>query len=433
MSKQTKRALVPELRFPEFLDAREWEVKRLGSIGSFVRGLTYSAADVSERGLLVLRSSNIQEGSLVLDKDLVFVSKSCPNELALHRGDIVICMSNGSKALVGKNAEYVGNYPNPITIGAFCSFFRPRSQFAKYIFQTDRYLSFVSFSIGGGNINNLKNSDLEEFTATVPKDVGEQQKIADCLSSLDELITSQTQKLAALKAHKKGLMQQLFPAEGETVPKLRFPEFRNDGKWKEYLLGKLIKVNSGKGFKASEYSKIGIRLLQIENVGYGAVKWNDKIIFLPQSYSVEYPELVLHEGNIVLALNRPVTNNELKIARLRKEDEPSLLYQRVGKLELLSDAVNEDFCFHLCRTFIKDFVEKQSIGSDQPFISIKDLYAQKIFIPSPLEQQKIADCLSSLDELISAQTQKLAALKAHKKGLMQQLFPAVEQNNEKDL
>lgn len=216
-----------------------------------------------------------------------------------------------------------------------------------------------------------------------------------------------------------------YPEGGRgLVPKLRFPEFQDAGAWEEIPFGNIIKVNSGKGFKASEYSNVGIRLLQIENVGYGTTKWNENTTYLPISYTLEYPELVLQEGDIILALNRPVTNNELKIARLPKHDEPSLLYQRVGKLELLSDSLIDEFVFQICQRFIKVFVIKQSIGSDQPFISLRDLYAQKFTIPTPLEQQKIADCLSSIDERITAQTQKLDALKAHKKGLMQQLFPA---------
>jgi len=99
------------------------------------------------------------------------------------------------------------------------------------------------------------------------------------------------------------------------------------------------------------------------------------------------------------------------------------LYQRVGKLEKISDLIVGSFVFYICQKFIKEFVIKQSIGSDQPFISLRELYKQKIFIPSPTEQQKIADSLSSLDELIATQAQKLDTLKAHKKGLMQQLFP----------
>jgi type I restriction enzyme S subunit len=204
---------VPRLRFPEFVNDGEWEEKKLGNIGIFLRGLTYSSSDVEESGLLVLRSSNIQDDNLVLNKDLVFVNKSCSNELLLKNGDICICMSNGSKELVGKSATYLGNYDAQITIGAFCSLFRPKISLAKYVFQTNSYQRFVALSIGGGNINNLKNSDLEIFSIHIPKTTEEQQKIADCLSSLDELITSSTKKVELLKEHKKGLMQQLFPSK----------------------------------------------------------------------------------------------------------------------------------------------------------------------------------------------------------------------------
>ena len=76
----------------------------------------------------------------------------------------------------------------------------------------------------------------------LPSQTNEQQKIAACLSSLDDLITAHTQKLDSLKAHKKGLMQQLFPAEGEKVPKLRFKEFKDSGEWEEKLLGELGEV-----------------------------------------------------------------------------------------------------------------------------------------------------------------------------------------------
>lgn len=188
-----------------------WVKKTLNKFGLFYRGLTYNSSDVSANGLLVLRAGNIQNENLVLDKDLVFVNKECPLDLLLQKGDVVICMSNGSKSLVGKNAEYLGNYPDNVTVGAFCSIFRSQNRFAKFMLQTDAYQKFVSLSIGGGNINNLKNSDLEEYSCVVPEDPKEQQKIASCLSSLDDQITAQCQKIEALKKHKKGLIQGLFP------------------------------------------------------------------------------------------------------------------------------------------------------------------------------------------------------------------------------
>ena len=203
---------VPALRFPEFQNAGEWNPYKLNDFGPFFRGLTYSTADVNDNdGIGVLRATNIQNNRLILDQDLVFVNKTCSFEQRLQKGDVVICMSNGSKALVGKNAELDQDIPYDLTVGAFCSIFRPKNVFAKYLLQTDSYTKFVALAIGGGNINNLKNFDLENFVQFAPTKPEEQQKIADCLSSVDDLIAVQTNHLEALRNHKKGLMQQLFP------------------------------------------------------------------------------------------------------------------------------------------------------------------------------------------------------------------------------
>lgn len=417
MTGSAKRGLVPKLRFPEFRGEGEWMPKPIGSVCNTYSGGTPATTQKEFYGGAIpfIRSAEIARENTELFLTPEGLSNSAAKIVA--KGDVLV-------ALYGANSGDVAlaKIGGAINQAILCLKSEDSNDFIyQYLSHIKNWIISTYIQGGQGNLSGEIVKSIELCFSTPD----EQQKIADCLASLDERITLEAQKLATLKTHKKGLMQQLFPAEGETLPKLRFPEFREAGEWEEHHFGKLIKVNSGKGFKASEYCKHGVRLLQIENVGYGVTKWNGETIYLPQNYSTEYPELVLREGDIVLALNRPVTNDELKIAQLQKEDEPSLLYQRVGKLELLSESVVGDFVFHICRTFIKDFVVKRSIGSDQPFISVTTLYAQKILIPLPDEQQKIADCLASLDDLITAQTQKLSALKTHKKGLMQQLFPSV--------
>jgi type I restriction enzyme S subunit len=400
MNQAKKRELKPKLRFPEFWDAGEWEENLIGDLLTIGNGKDYkhlSKGDIPVYGT---------GGYMLSVNDYLYDGES-------------VCI--GRKGTIDKPVLLSGKFWTVDTLFYTHSFKDCLPKFIHLCFQNIKWADYNAAS----GVPSLSKATIDKIEILVPS-VVEQKKIADCLTSIDDRITAETQKLSTLKVHKKGLMQQLFPAEGETVPDRRFPEFRDTGEWEEYHFGKLIKVNSGKGFKASEYCKSGIRLVQIENVGYGVIKWSDSTVYLPQNYLIEYPELVLREGHIVLALNRPITNNELKIAQIQKEDGPSLLYQRVGKLELLSDSIVEDFVFHTCRKFIKNFVIKQSIGSDQPFISVTTLYAQVILIPSPDEQQKIADCLSSLDELTNAQIQKIDTLKTHKKGLMQQLFPAVE-------
>jgi type I restriction enzyme S subunit len=204
-----------------------------------------------------------------------------------------------------------------------------------------------------------------------------------------------------------------------SVPALRFKEFSSE--WDFNSLGDIVKIKSGFGFKASEYCTSGVKLLQIENVGYGIANWNNNC-YLPIEYLDKYPELYLKENDIVIALNRPVTNNQLKIVKLKKHDSPSILYQRVGKLLFINKLVQIDYIYQVFTTYVKDFALKQSIGSDQPFISITSLYKFKIPLPSLPEQTKIANFLTAVDEKISLLTQKADLLSQYKKGVMQQIF-----------
>ena len=202
---------IPELRFPEFKNNGEWEEKKLGELGIFYRGHSYNAEDVNNTGLLVLHSNNINNNAINYN-ELQFVSKTCKKELLLKNEDIVICMSNGSKNLVGKSATYIlNNQYKQITVGAFCSIFRGVNKLTKYLFQTNNYKKQINFILEGANINNLKNSELEFFIFFIPTLLQEQQKIADFLSSVDELIEKQEKKIEQLKQHKKGLLQGLFP------------------------------------------------------------------------------------------------------------------------------------------------------------------------------------------------------------------------------
>ena len=416
------QGLVPKLRFPEFRGTGEWKKESLGLYLEQYSEKVPSSTDLdvysSTRDGLKPQNEYYNGRQIINDGEYGIV----PNGYFVYRhmsdDDVFKFNINtlGEKIAVSKE------YPVFKTVNLSSEFL---------VKKLNEGIEFKKFAVSqkkGGTRTRLYFKTLCSFECSLPS-FEEQQRIADCLSSLDELIAAQAHKLDTLKAHKKGLMQQLFPAPGRTTPTLRFPEFRDAGEWEKKIFGKLLKINSGKGFKAAEYSNNGIRLIQIENVGYGKIKWRENTIYLPQNYIKDYQELILRKGDIVLALNRPITNGELKIAILTTKDDPSLLYQRVGKLEKISDLIVGSFVFYIGQKFIKEFVIKQSIGSDQPFISLRELYKLRIFIPSPSEQQKIADCLSSLDELIAAQAHKLDTLKAHKKGLMQQLFPNLDEVN----
>ena len=205
------------------------------------------------------------------------------------------------------------------------------------------------------------------------------------------------------------------------TPELRFKDFNEN--WRKNYLKDILSIKSGLGFKASEYTtNKGIKLLQIENVSHGAVKWTNNVKFVPKNYLEIHKDLVLKENDIVLALNRPVTNNKLKIAKLSKADNPSILYQRVGKIILTNEGVLDEFIYQYFHLYLKNYVLKSSIGSDQPFISITNLYKQSIRLPSIQEQKKIACFLVTVDDKIKKLTQKYELLTQYKKGIMQRLF-----------
>ena len=188
----------------------DWKEKKLGDVGNFYRGHSYNSTNVKDSGLLVLRSSNIKNDSLILDNDLQFVNKDCSDNISLKTNDIVICMANGSKRLVGKSGIYHGDYNGKLTVGAFCSIFRTDNLLSKYILQTVQYRKYLHILLAGTNINNLKNSELSELTFNLPVSSFEQAKIANFLSSIDNKIEQVGKQLDESKQFKKALLQQMF-------------------------------------------------------------------------------------------------------------------------------------------------------------------------------------------------------------------------------
>ncbi len=248
----------------------------------------------------------------------------------------------------------------------------------------------------------------------------EQQKIAACLGSVNDLIAAQAQKVDALKTHKKGLMQQLFPREGETQPRLRFPEFQNAGEWVPETLENLCSAKISYGIvQAGPHVPDGMPYIKSadlnSNLHLANLARTSEVIAKKYRRSEVVPGDIVFSlrGNIGVAQIVPeviaVANLTQGTARIRTKGRPEFYFQA-----LRSSSV------HSC-------IQAVSKGSTLQEISLEALRNIRIFHPKPPEQQRIASCLSSLDALITAETQKLEALKTHKKGLMQQLFPSPEE------
>ena len=207
------------------------------------------------------------------------------------------------------------------------------------------------------------------------------------------------------------------------APKLRFKA--DDGKafadWIRCKFSDFFKINSGYAFKYQDYCKSGVALINGQSIQHGVID-NKNLNFLPEDFLSKYKEFVLKENDIVIGLNRPITNGELKIAKVPKEYNNSLLYQRAGKI-VHKENMNNDFSFPLLSKEILKFTIKESVGSDQPFISTAKLDKWNMIIPCDTdEQQKIADFLSTIDTIIEKQRAMVSAWEERKKGVMQKLF-----------
>ena len=270
---------------------------------------------------------------------------------------------------------------------------------------------------------------------------GEQQKIADCLGSLDDLVAAEGRKLETLRQHKEGLMQQLFPQPGETVPRLRFPEFRDDQSWSAPQFADLY------GFKRTNTlsrDKLNYETGTIRNIHYGDIHTKFKPLFRVADEYVPYvnadasangfdDDAFCEEGDIVLAdasEDLDDVGKAIEVVSLDGErvvaGTHTILATRRGSVPVVG------FGGHLFQSAaVRSGIKKEAQGAKVYGISAKRISAVPVPIPPTLaEQQKIAECLGSLDDLIAAEGWKLETLRQHKQGLMQQLFPSLDGNEQ---
>jgi type I restriction enzyme, S subunit len=231
---------------------------------------------------------------------------------------------------------------------------------------------------------------------------------------VDELIAAQARKLDALKTHKKGLMQQLFPREGETQPRLRFPEFQKAGEWKIETLGQLADYENGKAYEKDiaddgKYVVVNSRFISTDGV-------------VRKYTNADY--LIANVGEVLMVLSDLPKGRALAKCYFVETDDRYAVNQRVCRLK--PRRIDGKFLYYTLNRHPRLLAYDD--GLSQTHLSKGGVTECPLCVPpQKAEQQRIASCLTSLDELIAAQAQKLEALKTHKKGLMQQLFPSQEE------
>lgn len=265
---------------------------------------------------------------------------------------------------------------------------------------------------------SLRLPIISNFLIGMPNCNQEQQKIADCLSSIDALITAQAKKVEALKQHKKGLMQQLFPAEGETVPKLRFPEFREAGEWEEKSLKEITSAIFDGTHQTPSYTPEGVPFFSVENIVSGNknkfISYSDYLT----ATNKNKPEL---EDILITRIGK------IGFTKVITWDYEFSIYVTLAVIKK-SDLFNSYFLHYFMQTarYQSEILRHSLLNAVPCKINMESLRRTKTTLPKMREQQIISDCFLRIDQIIESNIQKLDILKQHKQGLMQQLFPTVK-------
>lgn len=388
MTGDDKKTLVPKLRFPEFRDSEAWAIKSLGEVCDMQAGEYVNAADI--RDMPGRRLYPCYGGNGL-------------------RGFTNTFTHDGTYSLIGRQGALCGNVT--AAVGKFHAtehavVATPVNNISTdWLYNELCVLRLNRYATGQAQ-PGLSVANLKKITVHIPRELDEQQEVADCLSSLDTLIAAHTDKLAALKTHKKGLLQQLFPRDGETVPRLRFPEFRNAPEWEVKPLARTAENLDNKRIPINAKDRTR------GNVPYygasGVVDFVKEHIFDEDLLCVseDGANLVTRTCPIAFSITgRTWVNNHAHVLRFGKNAT-----QRIVEA-------------YLNASDLRDFIT----GMAQPKLNRSMLDIIPIPLPDADEQQRIVDCISSLDTLITAQADKIEALKQHKQGLLQQLFPAMDE------
>ena len=405
MQSAEKHALVPKLRFPEFQDAGEWEIDHLGQAAEFV----------SERiQLEKIRLENyVSTENILPNFGGVVKASNLPTTGSITRFKINDVLVSNIRPYLKKvwRSDKDGGASNDVIVLRAKQYLV--EQFFPFILRNDAFIDYVMKGAKGVKMPRGDVSLMRQYPIGYPSPA-EQQKIADCLASIDEVITLEAQKLDTLKPHKKGLMQQLSPAEGETLPKLRFPEFRDAGEWGSEFGDVLFDQISNKNHN-SDLPVLAITQEQ------GAIPRNliDYHVSVTEKSIESYK--VVEAGDFIISLRSFQVG--IEYSSYKGICSPAYVILR------LKAGYSAGYFKHFLKTsrFIALLIKNLEGLRDGKMVSYKQFSELQLPTPSRNEQQKIADCLASLDDHITAQTQKLAALKTHKKGLMQQLLPAPDE------
>lgn len=409
---------IPKLRFPKFKNEPEWINDTLDNLTDILRCGIAATPEYVDDGVIFLSSQNVTaDGNFNLDK-YKCISKEHYEKISknakLLKGDILYTR-------VGAGFGNATVFPFDGDYGVYVSLTHIRTNkklnnyFLNYLLNAPICKNQAQDGVfQGGGVPNLNVKIVEKFKINYPS-IAEQEKIANCLSSIDSLISTQNRKVEVLKEHKRGLIQNLMPKDNESIPKFRFPEFLNEKEWEEKSLKEILIKNSMKN-KNGKYS-----LVQSVSNKYGFINQDEYFENRRVASNNTSNYYVIKKGYFAYNPSRI----DVGSLAYKFDDETSIISPLYVSFKTNKEKINDIFLLHW---FFSERFTNQMIfeGGVRNTLNYENLTQIRIKLPQIEEQQKIANCLTSIDEEIDLQIKKVESLKEHKKALLQQLFPSNE-------
>lgn len=422
MTADKRTSLVPSLRFPEFTSAGDWHFRSLSDIAKLIsdRVGTTRCVPMSVTTGIGLVSQEEKFGRTI-------AGNSYQNYIRLQTNDFAYNKSATRAFPQGYIARYTGTKDAAVPNSIFTCF-RPDTaavipEYLDHLFHGNhhgRWLrKYVTVGARAHGALSVSDDDLMSMPVPLPPDAvsrPEQQKVADCLGSLDDVIAAEGQKLAALRQHKKGLLRDLFPQDGNAHPEVRFSQYRNAEAWNVTRLGDIADYENGKAYEKDivddgQFIVVNARFISTD----GAVrKYTNETYCIAQA------------GDVLMVLSDLPSAKALARCFLVDADDAYAVNQRVAILRPRS----VDSRFLLYALDQHPWLMAFSDGINQTHLSKGAVLDCPVLVPSDDGEQKhIAECLATVDSQVTAQEAKLAALTRHKFGLLEQLFPSLEEES----
>lgn len=390
----------PKLRFKADggIPFPDWEEKKIGELGAFIKGAPLSKADISDCGTPFILYGELYTTYNEVAYDIQRKTQSTVDEKYYsHVGDVVIPTSgetaeeiSTATCVMAQNVILAGDlniYRSDIVDGRIMS----------YILNHQAKWKIAKLA-QGKSVVHIQAAQLSGVAVKYPPSTVEQQKIASLFTELDTLIQSAEKELEGYMELKQGMLQKMFPKNGEKVPKIRFPEFTGD--WEQRKLGEIAKTTIG---------EFVIKSKQDDSYPYP--------VFNGGSSNTGYYNEFNNEGNKILVSARGANAGFVNIIKTRYWAGNSCY-----SIDLLDKNIfDTDFIFQEMKRNQARFTDNQQVANI-PAVSKSDVEKFIVDVPSYSEQIKISTYFKNLDNLITLQQKELDGYKELKKGLLQQMF-----------